>query len=250
MSRVNGMSSMSRMGFISQPSNRVARRINDAIDTDVRLTNVVEYDEIKQGFEGNEGIGYQETKQIEIDNRKIEETETQIINIENEMNIQVQERKKIEGLIREGDGFIKKAENSIEILSKSGQDKNRLTKKEEELVKFRASNILLENRLKDINNKNRKSNMQYETLLRLKKHLQNLNTTYNPKFKGWGGGIKRKVVKHKVIPTKASRPVKPTVRKPTKRPTKPTASKPTKPTKRPVKPTKPTARKPTIVRRK
>jgi hypothetical protein len=44
--------------------------------------------------------------------------------------------------------------------------------------------------------------------------------------KGWSGGIKRKVVKRKVIPTKASRSVKPTVRKPTK----PTVRKPTKPT--------------------
>jgi hypothetical protein len=238
------------MGFISQPSSRVARRINNAINTDVRLTNVVKYDEKKRGFKGNEGIGYQETKQIEIDNREIEEKETQIINIENEMNIQVQERKEIEGLIRKGDGFIKNAEISIERLSKSGEDKILLTKKEEELEKLRAYNKILKNRLIDINDKNRKSNVQYETLLRLKEHLQNLNTTYNPKFKEWGGGIKRKVVKRKVIPTKASRPVKPTVSKPTKRPTKPTASKPTKPTKRPVKPTKPTARKPTIVRRK
>ncbi len=65
-----------------------------------------------------------------------------------------------------------------------------------------------------------------------------------------GSGIKRKIVKRKVIPVKptVSKPAKPTVSKPAKptarKPTKPTARKPTK------RPTKPTARKPTIVRRK
>jgi len=95
--------------------------------------------------------------------------------------------------------------------------------------------------LKEINDKIRELNIQYN-------HFIDLDAQKNPSkynmYDGGNGGIKRKVVKRKVIPTKASRPVKPTARKPTK----PTTRKPTKPTAR--KPTKPTARKPTIVRRK
>jgi hypothetical protein len=103
--------------------------------------------------------------------------------------------------------------------------------------------------LKGINDQIRDLNIQLN-------HYIDLDAKKNPSkynmYDGGNGGIKRKVVKRKVIPTKASRPVKPTARKPTKpttrKPTKPTTRKPTKPTAR--KPTKPIARKPTIVRRK
>jgi hypothetical protein len=101
--------------------------------------------------------------------------------------------------------------------------------------------------LQDIKSKMDELNIQYT-------ELNSLNGPGNPAYAIYDGrgGIKRKVVKRKVISiqsAKASRPVKPTTRKPIK-PTKPTTRKPAKPTKRPVKPTKPVARKPTIVRRK
>jgi len=97
--------------------------------------------------------------------------------------------------------------------------------------------------LNNIKTKMAELNIQY-------RELNSLNGPGNSAYAIYdsGGGIKRKVVKRKVISiqsAKASRPVKPTTRKPIK-PIKPT-KRPVKPTKRP---TKPTARKPTIVRRK
>jgi hypothetical protein len=165
---------------------------------------------------------------------KEERLKTNVIAIEEHLKFLINEKNDIEELIEDADDIIRGYATTIS--SAKGDDK----KKYEHDLKVVISNKKdLNDELNDIVNKINSTEERYdEAKIEYAEYLQN------------GAGIKRKVVKRKVIPAKASRPVKPTVRKPTKRPVKPTkpiARKPTKPTKRPA---KPTARKPTIVRRK
>jgi hypothetical protein len=163
-----------------------------------------------------------------------EQLEVNIYAIENLLTVQLTERQKLLDEIEEGNTIIHDYRKDIS----KAQGNNKATL-EEGLKQTILDKKYLEGKLDSIENEIIKTEVLYhEANIKYAEYLQN------------GAGIKRKVVKRKVIPTKASRPVKPTVRKPTKRPVKPTkpiARKPTKPTKRPA---KPTARKPTIVRRK
>jgi hypothetical protein len=153
--------------------------------------------------------------------------------------IEYQKTKKIMSNRKDMDIQIKDTENAMDLL-RTERNKIRNDPSKTDSIKTEE--------LQGIKKKMDELNIQYT-------ELNSLNGPGNPAYSIYdGGGIKRKVVKRKVISiqsAKASRPVKPTTRKPIK-PTKPTVRKPTKRPTKPIKPTtrKPTTQKPTIVRRK
>jgi TolA-binding protein len=167
-----------------------------------------------------------------------ERLEVNIYAIETHLNSLLAEKQELLGDIKLG----YTVRNNYRIDISTDQSNN-----QEKKVKLEGVNediIYLNGKLNEINKELNIAQEQYdEAKTEYVEYLQKVQK---------GSGIKRKIVKRKVIPVKptVSKPAKPTARKPTK----PTAHKPAKPTKpttrKPVKPTKPTTRKPTIVRRK
>jgi len=257
---------MTSMGDNRLPQSRLRNRYMSAIDEANIMNKEVKLKELEYGFRGKEGIEYREIQERERNELEKARLENELLEIEENLadkEIILNEYKElITGIkknIKDLEAYIDNAiqtdlpsveafyrqKNRGIILDKKRE--NEYTKRIDKENDERSTNItnwgneiialLKDNKYFD--KKINQSNNIISSLKQKKREVERKLSIYDIR-----GGIKIKIVKRPIKPTK------PTVRKmakPTKRPTK--LAKPTKPTvRKAAKPTKPT--RPVVRRRK